>query len=67
MKKTPRRRAPRRTVRRKKPVRATPAKAVAAAPVTTAELRALKQEIERRMGAPRPVAIGKQRIAGAGA
>jgi gas vesicle protein GvpK len=66
VKKTPRRRAPRRTVRRKKPVRATPAKAVAAAPVTTAELRALKQEIERRMGAPRPVAIGKQRIAARG-
>jgi hypothetical protein len=38
-------------------------KAVGAAPVTAAELRALREEIERRMGAPRGVAVGKQRMA----
>jgi gas vesicle protein GvpK len=38
-------------------------KAIAAAPVTSAELRALKNEIEKRLGASSPVAIGKQRTA----
>jgi hypothetical protein len=38
-------------------------KAVAAAPVTAAELRALKQEIERRMHTSTPAAVGKQRTA----
>ena len=38
-------------------------KAVAAAPVTAAELRALRQEIERRMQTPTPAAVGKQRTA----
>src|SRR4029079_14101258 len=37
-------------------------KTVAAAPVTAAELRALRQEIERRMGAPPPVAGRKPRV-----
>jgi len=36
-------------------------KAVAAAPVTAAELRALRDEIQRRMKTPATVAIGKQR------
>ena len=39
---------------------------VAAAPVTAAELRALRQEIERRMRVPQPVAVGKQRLAARG-
>jgi len=38
-------------------------KAVAAAPVTAAALRALRQEIERRMQTPTPAAVGKQRTA----
>jgi len=38
-------------------------KAVAAAPVTAAELRALRDEIQRRMKTPATVAIGKQRTA----
>jgi len=38
-------------------------KAVAAAPVTAAELRALKDEIERRLGQSSTVAVGKQRTA----
>jgi hypothetical protein len=58
--------SPRPKPRRKPSTRTAPAKAIAAAPVTTAELRALKQEIERRMGAPRPVAVGKQRVAARG-
>jgi hypothetical protein len=48
-------RAARRPVRRKKP------KAIAAAPVTAAELRALKNEIEKRLGKSATVAVGKQR------
>jgi hypothetical protein len=42
------------------------AKAVAAAPVTAADLRALRREIERRMGSPRTVMVGKQRMAARG-
>jgi hypothetical protein len=38
-------------------------KAIAAAPVTTAELRALKDEIEKRLGRSATVAVGKQRTA----
>jgi hypothetical protein len=41
-------------------------KAVAAAPVTAADLRALRREIERRMGSPRTVTVGKQRMAARG-
>jgi hypothetical protein len=36
-------------------------KAVSAAPVTAADLRALRQELERRFETPRVVAVGKQR------
>ena len=36
---------------------------VAAAPVTAADLRALKDEIEKRLGASATVAVGKQRTA----
>jgi len=38
-------------------------RAVAAAPVTTAELRALREEIDRRMRTPTRTAVGKQRTA----
>ena len=38
-------------------------KAIAAAPVTAAELRALKEEIEKRLGRSTTVAVGKQRTA----
>ncbi|MGH9140736.1 MAG: gas vesicle protein K [Vicinamibacterales bacterium] len=57
MKKLPSRVARRRRVRRRKP------KAIAAAPVTAAELRALKDEIEKRLGRSSTVAVGKQRTA----
>ena len=40
-----------------------PSKAIAAAPVTAAELRALKDEIEKRLGKSAAVAVGKQRTA----
>ena len=36
-------------------------KPVAAAPVTAAELRALRDELERRLATPATVAVGKQR------
>ena len=36
-------------------------RAIAAAPVTAAELRALRDEIDRRMRATTPAAVGKQR------
>jgi hypothetical protein len=36
-------------------------KAAAAAPVTAADLRKLRREIERRMRAPKIIAVGKQR------
>jgi hypothetical protein len=36
-------------------------KAIAAVPVTAAELRALRAELEQRLGAPTAVAVGKQR------
>jgi hypothetical protein len=39
------------------------ARPIAAAPVTAAELRALKAEIEKRLGASATVAVGKQRTA----
>ena len=38
-------------------------KALAAAPVTAAELRVLKDEIEKRLGRSATVAVGKQRTA----
>jgi hypothetical protein len=41
--------------------RAASRKSVAAAPVTTAELRALRDELERRMNTAVPVEVGKQR------
>jgi Gas vesicle protein K len=40
-------------------------RAVAAAPVTASELRALKAEIEKRLGASATVPVGKQRTAAA--
>jgi hypothetical protein len=46
--------------------RAKQPRAVAAAPVTAAELRALKQEIEKRLGAASTVTIGKGRTPAAG-
>jgi hypothetical protein len=49
---SPRRRAASRTKRRQ---------AVAAVPVTSAELRALRQELERRLAPSNAVVIGKQR------
>jgi hypothetical protein len=48
---------PRRSARPKR------SKPIAAAPVTAAELRALKDEIEKRLGKPATVAVGKQRTA----
>ena len=57
MKNVPRRAKPRRGVRQKR------SKAVAAAPVTAVELRALKNEIARRLGRSTAVAVGKQRTA----
>jgi hypothetical protein len=55
--------------RRVAPVRKRPkasTRAVAAAPVTAAELRALRDEIERRMHTPTAAAVGKQRTAATG-
>src|SRR5204862_3670140 len=37
-----------------------------AVPVTAAELRALREEIERRMSAPKTIAVGKQRTPATG-
>ena len=37
---------------------------LSAAPVTAADLRALRQELERRLHSPRAVAVGKQRTIG---
>jgi hypothetical protein len=45
----------RKTTRRSKPI--------AAAPVTAAELRALRDELERRMSAPKTIPVGKRRTA----
>ena len=45
----------RKTTRRSKPI--------AAAPVTAAELRVLRDELERRMSAPKTIPVGKQRTA----
>ena len=50
------------TSRRRRPVRRKK-KAIAAAPVTAAELRALKDEIEKRLGKSATVAVDKQRTA----
>ncbi|MCU1382089.1 MAG: putative gas vesicle synthesis protein [Acidobacteria bacterium] len=58
MKKTPAARPARR--RRAAPRKS---KAIAAAPVTAAELRALKGEIEKRLGKSATVAVGKQHTA----
>jgi hypothetical protein len=55
-----RHKAPRRKKPRTRPVRS---KAVAAVPVTAAELRALRDEIERRMTTPTRTAVGKQHTA----
>ncbi len=57
MKKPPSRAARRRRVRTRK------SKAIAAAPVTAAELRALKDEIEKRIGRSSTIAVGKLRTA----
>jgi hypothetical protein len=51
------------TSRRRGPIRRKKKKAIAAAPVTAAELRALKDEIEKRLGKSATIAIGKQRTA----
>jgi len=55
-------RRPRRRASRRSATKSSPRKVVAAAPVTARELRALRDEIQRRMGAPRTVAVGKQRV-----
>ena len=52
--------APRTRRRRARPKKS---RAVAAAPVTAAELRALKDEIEKRLGKSATIAVGKQRTA----
>ena len=57
MKKSPARAARRRYAKPKT------SKTVAAAPVTAAELRALKDEIEKRLGKSATMSIGKQRTA----
>ena len=41
-------------------------RAIAAAPVTAAELRALRDEINRRMRTPAPAVVGKQRTRASG-
>jgi hypothetical protein len=51
------------TSTRRRPVGRKKNKAIAAAPVTAAELRALKGEIEKRLGRSATVAVGKQRTA----
>jgi hypothetical protein len=56
--KTARRKAGRRTTPRSRPV--------AAAPVSARELRALRNEIERRVHTPTRTAVGKQRTAATG-
>jgi hypothetical protein len=55
---TKRKAAPRRRKRSPTPRKRT---AIAAAPVTAAELRALRDELERRLATPATVAVGKQR------
>jgi gas vesicle protein GvpK len=52
-------------VKKKKPPkrRRRSSRPVAAAPVTTAELRALREEIDRRMRTPSRALVGKQRTA----
>jgi hypothetical protein len=60
--KKPAKRSPKKTPR---PAKRRSSRAVAAAPVTTAELRALRDEIDRRMRTTTTAAVGKQRtIAG---
>jgi Gas vesicle protein K len=55
-------RAVRRSAAKKaRPAQRRPSRAVAAAPVTAAELRALRDEIDRRMKTPTAAAVGKQR------
>jgi hypothetical protein len=49
----------------RRPGRRKKSRAIAAAPVTAAELRALKDEIEKRLGKTATVAVGKQRTAAA--
>jgi Gas vesicle protein K len=43
-----------------------PSRAVAATPVTAAELRALRDDLERRIGTPTTAPVGKQRTAATG-
>jgi len=59
------RRAASTRTRAARPRRAASARAVSAAPVTKAELRALRQEIDRRMRTPTRALVGKQRTAAA--
>jgi hypothetical protein len=54
-------RARRQPRKAKQPARGRSSRAVAAAPVTTAELRALREEIDRRMRTATSAAVGKQR------
>ena len=49
--------------KRRKGRRAGKSKPIAAAPVTAEDLRALKAEIEKRLGRSATVAVGKQRTA----
>ena len=51
---------------RRRRARRRPSKAFAAAPVTAAELRALRDEINRRMRTPAPAVVGKQRTKASG-
>ena len=48
---------------RKRPASRAKSKAAAAAPVTAAELRALKEELEQRLGRSATIEVGKQRTA----
>jgi hypothetical protein len=52
--------------RPRRSARPSKSKAIAAAPVTAAELRALKKEIEKRLGKSATIAVGKQRTAATG-
>ena len=54
-------RTTRSAARTRTPAKRRSSRAVAAAPVTTAELRALRDEIDRRMRATTTAAVGKQR------
>jgi hypothetical protein len=64
---TKRKRPTRATRRTKTSTRSRARRPVAAAPVTTAELRALREEIDRRMRATTGAAGGKQKVRRGGA